>query len=273
MNNPKKDEETSIEEVILQTLKEEDEAPKKEPEPPESIYCIPIKRRPFFPAMAAPILIEPGPFFEVLKNIMRSKHKYVGLLLTKDEDQDINEAGFKDLHKVGVLGKILRILPMDQGGVQIVLNMEKRLKVVKPDKNSKYLKAKVSYHEDAKEIDDEIKAYSISIITTIKELLKLNPLYKEELQIFLGHSDFAEPGRLADFAVALTTATGEELQEVLETFDIRSRINKALVLLKKELDLTLLQSSINQKLETGISKTQREFFLREQLKTIKKNLV
>ena len=231
MNDSKNDEETSIEEVILQTLKDDEETPgHEEPKAPETIYCVPIKRRPFFPAMAAPILIEPGPYFEVLKNVMRSKHKYIGLLLTKDEEQDINEAKFKDLHKVGVLGKILRILPMEQGGVQIVLNMEKRLKVIKPDANSKHLRAKVKYHEDSKEINDEIKAYSISIITTIKELLKLNPLYKEELQIFLGHSDFAEPGRLADFAVALTTATGDELQEVLETFDIPKRINKALVL-------------------------------------------
>lgn len=273
MNSKKDDEkDKSIEEVILQTLKNDEEESKQEVEAPGVIHFIPITRRPFFPAMAAPIFIEPGPFFEVLKNVMRSKHKYVGLLLTKDEDQDLNSVGFKDLHKVGVLGKILRILPMDQGGVQIVLNMEKRLKVVKPDTSSKFLKAKVKYFEDSKHIDDEIKAYSISIITTIKELLKLNPLYKEELQIFLGHSDFAEPGRLADFAVALTTASREELQEILETFEIPTRINKALVLLKKELDLTLLQSSINQKLETGISKTQREFFLREQLKTIKKEL-
>lgn len=272
MNDSKSDDD-SIEQVILQTLKSDEEDTKENVEAPEKLHFIPIKRRPFFPAMAAPILVEPGPFFEVLKTIMRTKHKYVGLLLTKDEEQDLDNVTFKDLHKVGVLGKILRILPMEQGGVQIVLNMEKRLKVIAPEKNSKYLKAKVKYHNDNdQEVDDEIKAYSISIITTIKDLLKLNPLYKEELQIFLGHSDFAEPGRLADFAVALTTASREELQEVLETFNLRSRINKALVLLKKELDLTLLQSSINQKLETGISKTQREFFLKEQLKTIKKEL-
>ncbi len=77
---------------------------------------------------------------------------------------------------------------------------------------------------------------------------------------------------MADFAVALTTATREELQDVLETFDLQGRIDKALVLLKKELDLSKLQNSINQKIEATISKTQREFFLREQLKTIKKEL-
>ena len=134
------------------------------------------------------------------------------------------------------------------------------------------MRAQVAYYEDNPVLTDELKAYAISIISTIKELLKLNPLFKEELQIFLGHSDFTEPGKLADFAVALTTASREELQEVLETFDIEQRIDKALLLLKKELDLSILQSSINQKIEATISKSQKDFFLREQLKTIKKEL-
>jgi ATP-dependent Lon protease len=162
---------------------------------------------------------------------------------------------------------------MEQGGAQVVLNMERRISIKKPSKGGKFLKAAVQTYEDLSgKLSKELKAYSISIITTIKELLKLNPLFKEELQIFLGHSDFTEPGKLADFAVALTTATREELQEVLETFDLQGRIDKALVLLKKELDLSRLQNTINQKIEATISKTQREFFLREQLKTIKKEL-
>ena len=72
--------------------------------------------------------------------------------------------------------------------------------------------------------------------------------------------------------MALTTASREELQDVLETFDIQKRIDKALILLKKELDISMLQSSINQKIESTISKSQKDFFLREQLKTIKKEL-
>src|SRR5690606_26790037 len=156
---------------------------------------------------------------------------------------------------------------------QVVLNMEKRIQIQKPIKN-KYLLAEISYHDDppADNLSRELKAYSISIISTIKDLLKLNPLFKEELQIFLGHSDFTEPGRLADFAVALTTATRDELQEVLETFDVEKRIDRALMLLKKELDISKLQSTINQKIEATISKAQREFFLKEQLKAIKKEL-
>lgn len=240
---------------------------------PEQLYVLPLNRRPFFPGMAAPIVIEPGVYYEVLKIVAKTDHKCLGLFLTEKEDVNIYKIKIDDLYKVGVVARILRIIPMEQGGAQVVLNMEKRVMIEKPIKN-KYLSAQVKYHDDppVEKLSRELKAYSISIITTIKELLKLNPLFKEELQIFLGHSDFTEPGRLADFAVALTTASREELQEVLGTFDIEKRIDHALMLLKKELDISKLQSSINQRIEATISKTQREFFLREQLKAIKKEL-
>lgn len=240
---------------------------------PDRLYILPLNRRPFFPGMAAPVVIEPGPFYEVLKMVAKSDHKCLGLFLTKEEDANIYKIASRDLHGVGVVARILRILPMEQGGAQVVLNMEKRISL-KRMVRGKHLQAEVVYRDDppSGKVSRALKAYSISIITTIKELLKLNPLFKEELQVFLGHSDFTEPGRLADFAVALTTASRGELQQVLETFDIEKRINKALLLLKKELEISKLQSTINQKIETTISKSQREFFLREQLKAIKKEL-
>lgn len=266
---------TEEEEAVVDAVKESLQS-KKEEEPidsgPDQVFVMPLTRRPFFPGMAAPVVIEPGPFYEVLKMVAKTDHKCIGLFLTKKEDANVYKVGFEDLFKVGVLARILRIIPMEQGGAQVVLNMEKRISVKKPIR-SKYLRANVRYYEEGSgKLTKELKAYSISIITTIKELLKLNPLFKEELQIFLSHSDFTEPGKLADFAVALTTAGRDELQEVLETFDLHSRIDKALLLLKKELDLSKLQNSITQKMEQTITKTQRDFFLREQLKTIKKEL-
>lgn len=239
---------------------------------PDSLYVFPLVRRPFFPGMAAPLVIEPGPYYNLLKIVAKSRHKCMALLLAKDEDVDIYKVKAKDLHKTGVLARVLRIIPMEQGGAQVILNMESRITLKRslPDKN--YLKAKFEQHIDRPKVTRELKAYAISIISTIKELLKLNPLFKEELQIFLGHSDFTEPGKLADFAVALTTANRDELQDVLETFNVPKRIEKALTLLKKELDLTELQFNLSKKIEAGISKTQREFFLREQLRTIKREL-
>ncbi len=240
---------------------------------PDQLFILPLNKRPFFPGMAAPVVIEPGSFYEVLKIVAKTQHKCLGLFLTKKENANIYKLKPEDLHNVGIVARILRIIPLEKGGAQVVFNMEKRISMQEPIKG-KYLSAKVKYHDDTPldQLSKELKAYSISIITTIKELLKLNPLFKEELQIFLSHSDFTEPGRLADFAVALTTAARDELQEVLASFDLQKRIDKALLILKKELDLSKLQTSINQRIESTISKAQREFFLREQLKAIKKEL-
>lgn len=224
--------------------------------------------------MAAPLVIEPGIYYDMLKGLANTEEKTMGLFLTKQEDTDIYNLQEGDLYPVGVSARILRIIPMEQGGAQVILSMEDRIQILKSKQVNGILRAEIDVHKDAtsKALSKALKAYSIGIITTIKDLLKLNPLFKEELQVFLGHSDFTEPGKLADFAVALTTATREELQDVLEAFDLRDRSAKALVLLKKELDLTKLQNSINLKIEANVSKTQREFFLREQLKTIKKEL-
>jgi ATP-dependent Lon protease len=264
--------EAALENAVLQSLEDNTPLKKKDIDPPEVLHFMPLVRRPYFPGMAAPVVIEPGPFFEVLKTIAKSDHKCLGLIMTRQENQDIYKATFNDLHRVGVQARILRLIPMEQGGVQAILNMERRLTIIEPMHEKRYLKARVVYHEDDPELTKELKAYAISIISTIKDLLKLNPLFKEELQIFLGHSDFTEPGKLADFAVALTTATRDELQEVLQTFDIPQRIEKALILLKKELDLSQLQHNISQKIDATINKTQKDFFLREQLKTIRKEL-
>lgn len=269
----KENKESKTKNPLIEVDKGEKHLPKETSAFPEELFIIPLTKRPFFPGMAAPVVIETGSYYEILKLAAKTEHKCMGLFLTKKENVNIYKIKLEDFYKVGVVARILRIIPLEQGGAQVVLNMEKRISIEEEVKGQ-FLCAKVEYHEDMTPVNfsKELKAYSISIISTIKELLKLNPLFKEELQIFLGHSDFTEPGRLADFAVALTTATREELQTVLETLDLQERIDKALVLLKKELDLSRLQSNINQRIEATISKTQREFFLKEQLKAIKKEL-
>jgi ATP-dependent Lon protease len=112
----------------------------------------------------------------------------------------------------------------------------------------------------------------VALINTIKELLPLNPLYGEELKFFLSRIGPDEPSNLADFAASLTTASKEELQGVLEATPMLERLEKVLVLLKKEVELARAQAHIQKQVEEKISKQQREFFLREQLKAIQKEL-
>ncbi len=245
---------------------------------PDKLPIIPLTNKPYVPGMAVPLMIEPGPFFEMLKELSKMEQKFIGLVLTKDKDQDIYEADIKDLYDVGVVARILRIINVESAGAQVILNIERRFKIsktkAKTDKKSKYLVAKVKYHKE--EIPpgqkDIVVAYASNLIKTIRELITLNPIFKEELQIVLSHSEFAQSWKLCDFAVALTTASREEMQEILSTFNLVERMEKALVLLKKEHDISKLQAMINQKIETTISKNQREYFLREQLKAIQKEL-
>src|SRR5699024_1345962 len=132
----------------------------------------------------------------------------------------------------------------------------------------------VDYPEDnVTETDtDTIRAYALAIINTIKELLPLNPLYNEGLKAYLQNFSPREPSPLTDFAAALTTASADELQSILETEPLLHRMEKTLVLLKKELEVAQLQSQITEQVNEQISKEQRRFFLREQLKVIQQEL-
>ncbi|MCW8983589.1 MAG: endopeptidase La, partial [Gammaproteobacteria bacterium] len=103
-------------------------------------------------------------------------------------------------------------------------------------------------------------------------LMQLNPLYAEELKYFLNRFSPNDPSPLADFAVGLTSASGDDLQQVLELFSLIPRMKKVLVLLKKELNVAKIQSKIRERVEERIDEQQRRFFLREQLKEIQKEL-
>jgi ATP-dependent Lon protease len=120
--------------------------------------------------------------------------------------------------------------------------------------------------------DDEIKAYAMALIKQIRELLPLNPLYSEELKQYMANFSPRQPGQLADFSAALTTATGEQLQEILDTLPLRSRMEKVLTLLRKEREVAELQGQITSQVNQQVSAQQRDFFLREQLKIIQKEL-
>lgn len=260
-----------LEKIISKSLEKHNKK-KRPPTPPKTLHIFPLTRRPFFPGVATPIIIDTPYFLEALKEIANTGHQCIGFSLTKNEDCDQSKLSLNDLHRIGVYGRIMRIIPLEQGGIQVILLIEGRIEILKPVPDAPHLQATVRYHKDAPDSDLQLKAYSVSIISTMKELLKLNPLFKEELQLFMGHSHSVEPGKLADFAVAMTTATRDEMQEVLDCLEVQARIDKALILLKKELDISLLQNNINKQIDSAISKTQKDFFLREQLKTIKKEL-
>ncbi len=238
---------------------------------PEVIPIIPISQRPLFPGMMIPLVLTGDTMMNVTTEIYESEKKVGGVVLIRNQHD--GPIVSEDLYKVGVTIKILKIVPMDEKTVQIMINVLKRFTLNQVIHDKPIIRWKVIHHEDEDySHSEEMKAYSMAIVSAVKELIKSNSLFQEELRLFLNRFTVEDPGKLADFVASMTSAEPSEIQEILETFDVKKRVERVLVLLKKELELSKLQKKITKQIEEKIAKHQKDFFLREQLKEIKKEL-
>ena len=239
---------------------------------PTSLIIIPLFDRPFFPKMMVPILLSNE---ELVNNILESlsdKQKYVGLLFAEETEGEGESFKVQRFAKIGVAGKVMQINRKPDVPAQLLVQCMERFEVVELSDTS-LRRARVRYwYDDPTSNDEEVKAYSISIINCIKELVQLKPLFREELSLLMGNINLKEPGTLADFSSSMTTSSGEELQKILGTRPLLERAESALILLKKELEISKIQVQINKRIEDRLSTQQRQFFLKEQLKEIKKEL-
>ncbi len=236
---------------------------------PDRIPILPLRQRPFFPGFPVPIEVR-GDQLALVDQALKAWRETLGLVLVRSADgPDAPE----NLHRVGVVGKLLRAVQTDSETAHVLVNCLQRFTVKDVEQAAPFIVARVEYHaEPSLVVNEELRAYAMAVISTLRDLVQLNPLQSEAIKMFLSRSSMDDPGQLADFAANLTTAGAEDLQKVLETFDVRRRIDRVLVLLKKELEVTKLQGEISRRIEEKISKQQREFFLHEQLKAIKKEL-
>ena len=239
---------------------------------PTSLIIVPLFDRPFFPKMMVPILLSNE---ELVNNILESlndKQKYVGLLFAEETEGEGESFKVQRFAKVGVAGKVMQINRKPDAPAQLLVQCMERFEVVELSETS-LRRARVRYwYDDPTSNDEEVKAYSISIISCIKELVQLKPLFREELSLLMGNINLKEPGTLADFSSSMTTSSGEELQKILGSRPLLERAELALILLKKELEISKIQVQINKRIEDRLSTQQRQFFLKEQLKEIKKEL-
>ncbi|MGQ9843393.1 MAG: endopeptidase La [Spirochaetota bacterium] len=238
---------------------------------PEIIPIIPISHRPIFPGMMVPLVLTGDTMLNTARAIAESEHKIGGVVLIQNQREGMVTS--EDLYKVGVTIKVLKIAPIDENTIQVMVNALKRFTLQQVITEQPIIRWKVEhYYEPELEPIDEMKAYSAAILSSVKELIKSNSLFQEELKLFLNRFSLDDPGKLTDFVASLTSAEPAEVQDILETFNVKARVEKVLLLLKKELELSKLQKKISQQIEERIAKNQKEFFLREQLKEIKKEL-
>ncbi|UQB42951.1 endopeptidase La [Thiomicrospira microaerophila] len=243
---------------------------KPNPVLPEEVFLLPIKERPFFPGQTLPVILNKSAWLDTIEAIMDSGAKHVGVVYVDNEDH--HNAKPDEFHKIGTLIRIHEPKIRDNH-IQLVAEGLRRFQIEDWINDSAPYKAQVSYPADIRTATDkEYKAYGLAIMNAFRELLPLNPLYSEELRFFLNRYSPEDPEHLVDFAAAITTAKPEQLQDVLETLDLLDRLEKVLALFKHEIEVTKLQFNIRERVEEKMSDQQRDFFLRQQLKEIQKEL-
>jgi len=284
-NNLDGDDEATMNDEMLDTLKaeievalEEDTAlVPSEPVLPEQLQILPLSNRPLFPGLIVPLVYESEDLMAQIRGFANSGTNMIGLLLVADEDGDFSADNLCD---VGVVARVIKAIEIEDHGLHLVVECMERFTVqgwvendgdhVVPDDT---LFAGVEYHQATDYSDNiQLRAYTVAIINTIKDLLKHNPLYEEEMRLFSTRFTVDDPGRLADFAAGLTTADRDELQKVLATLPIFPRMKLVMTLLNRELSVSKVQHKIRDRVDQRVSEQQRKFFLQEQLREIKREL-
>ncbi|MDH0732823.1 endopeptidase La [Pseudomonas sichuanensis] len=239
---------------------------------PDKVYVIPIHNRPFFPAQVLPVIVNEEPWAETLDLVAKTPHHSLALFFMDTPAEDHRHFDTKALPEYGTLVKVHHA-SREGGKLQFVAQGLTRVRIRTWLKHHRppYL-VEVEYPHQPAQPTDEVKAYGMALINAIKELLPLNPLYSEELKNYLNRFSPNDPSPLTDFAAALTSATGSQLQEVLDCVPMLKRMEKVLPMLRKEVEVAHLQNEISAEVNRQIGEHQREFFLKEQLKVIQQEL-
>ena len=234
---------------------------------PETIVILPVRQRAIFPGLVLPFVLPEGKFTKAIDYAM-GNNGVVGFLLVRDES--IEDPVTSDLHDVGTVAKIIHKINMPDGSGNILSNCIKRFKVEKFIKTDPFFVARISYPLIEMVDDSETQAMTRSILSAVKKMSENNPLFSEEMKLVLANVSGA--GRITDMVSSILNIKREELQDLLATFDVKVRMRKVLTFLDREMKVAALQSKIEKEVQDKLGKQQKEFFLREQLKAIQKEL-
>lgn len=233
------------------------------------LLIIPIRSKPLFPGMSISLIVPQGKFSLACEEVFKNEG-HIGLVLMKDDDKpgDLPE----NLYRIGVVASILKKINLPDGRSNILIAAIHRFRIEEFVSFEPFLAAKVSFPEDiiSKGSKKDLRALTRTLVIHTRELSMNNPLFTEDMKLAI--ANLSEPGKMADFVCSILNLEKEEYQDVLETLDVHERLEKVIILLKKELELLAVQKKINEQINDKMDKQQRQFFLREQLKAIQGEL-
>mgnify|MGYP000979518015 FL=1 len=233
---------------------------------PNKIPIIPLNGKPIFPGIFTPLMLGSQDDIQTIDDAIQSDGM-VGLVLVRG---DTEKPKASDLHSGGTVAKIVKRINLPDGSVNIFISTLKRFKIKKALSKEQPIMAAVEYVDDQGEGPDEIKALTRALLSEMKQVSENNPLFSEEMRLNMINID--HPGKIADFIASILNIDKDEQQKILEMFDIRERMERVLMSIKREQELLKIQKRIQGEINEKVEKSQRDYFLREELKAIKQEL-
>ena len=234
----------------------------------ETYPVMPLRNTVLFPQQVIPIYIGRDKSLKLINELpSSSKH----IVVVAQEDGSIENPEPDEMYSFGTLAVVLKVFDMPDNSKSAIVQGIDRVKILDYKEKDPYYRAVVQRMSDKKYSDDvEIDALANNLRQVFNELIKVAPNLSEEHTGML--SNIQKPARLADRAVSLLTVPNPEKQDVLEELDIKSRVEKSINILTKEIQRIKLGEEIQTEVHDEISKSQREYYLREQMKAIKREL-
>ncbi|NLA99207.1 MAG: endopeptidase La, partial [Spirochaetales bacterium] len=235
---------------------------------PNNLFILPVTGNPVFPGLFTPLMITDNQDVEIVNQAI--KHGgFLGLLLVKEENEN-EEYSHENLYTVGTVAKIVKKIKLPDGGISIFISTLKRFETKQYYPSGPYLVAEVQYLEDIEDEPEELRAWTRLLLSEMKMLTKNNQIFSEDMRLNMVNID--HPGKLADFIASILNVERKQQQAILETLVVRRRIEKVLVFIKNEQNIAQVQAKIQARVNQKIEKNQRDYFLREELKSIQQEL-
>ncbi len=229
---------------------------------------LPSKDVVLFPHMVVPWVVEPPGLVKMIDDALAADRTIAVVFV--EGPMESEEEIPKKLHKIGTMGLILRMAKNEQGHARLVVQGITRVRIKEITATTPYIKAKVEAVQDKVTPSMALEAMVVNIRQAFSKVLDLSPNLPSELRSIILNID--DPGVLADVVISHLNISPAQKQEILEELDVMKRLEKALKILSEQLEILELGHKIQTQVRDQVDKSQREYFLREQLKAIKKEL-
>jgi ATP-dependent Lon protease len=251
---------------ILEAAGEEEH----KPDVPEILNILPLRDSVIYPMLIAPLSVAREASVQLIDESIVGNNRVIGVI-SQRKPQD-EAPGFEDVYQYGC-AVIIRTLVKMPDAVRLIVQGVSRFRIVEPIQDSPYLRARIEVIEEPEpspEDAEEIEAMRRSVASLFEQAIRLSPQLPDELRSLT--QAVQEVNVMADLVAAHMTLSVEDKQTILETVDLKERMHKLLEMLSKEVRVLELTSKVQSEVNTELSKTQREYYLREQLKAIQREL-